>query len=81
MDWKKNMSRDLRKYARQTNIRLAIGAILVLFIIGDGLIYLFYGGGAALMGILCLLGGMVPVVLVILVLLLFDWIQKRANRD
>jgi hypothetical protein len=81
MDWKKNMSRDLRKYARQTNIRLAIGAVLVLFIIGDGLIYLFYGGGAALMGILCLLGGMVPVVLVILVLLLFDWIQKRANHD
>ena len=75
------MSRDLRKYARQTNIRLAIGAVLVLFIIGDGLIYLFYGGGAALMGILCLLGGMVPVVLVLLVLLLFDWIQKRANRD
>jgi len=75
------MSRDLRKYARQTNIRLAVGAILVLFIIGDGLIYLFYGKSAALMGILCLLGGMVPVVLVLLVLLLFDWIQKRANRD
>jgi len=75
------MSRDLRKYARQTNIRLAIGAVLVLFIIGDGLIYLFYGGGAALMGILCLLGGMVPVVLVLLVLLLFDWIQKHADHD
>ena len=75
------MSRDLRKYARQTNIRLAVGAILVLFIIGGGLIYLFYGKSAALMGILCLLGGMVPVVLVLLVLLLFDWIQKRANHD
>jgi len=75
------MSRDLRKYARQTNIRLAVGAVLLLFIIGDGLIYLFYGGGAAMLGILCLLGGMVPVVLVILVLMLFDWIQKRANRD
>jgi hypothetical protein len=34
-----------------------------------------------LMGILCLLGGMVPVVLVFLVLLLFEWIQKHANRD
>jgi hypothetical protein len=75
------MSRDLRKYARQTNVRLAVGAILVLFIVGDGLIYLFYGGGAALMGILCLLGGMIPVVLVILVLLLFEWIQKHADRD
>ncbi len=75
------MSRDLRKYARQTNIQLAVGAVLVLFIIGDGLIYVFYGGGAALMGILCLLGGMVPIVLVILVLLLFDWIQKHADHD
>jgi len=75
------MSRDLRKYARQTNIRLAVGAILVLFIVGDGLIYLIYGGGAAMMGILCLLGGMVPVVLVLLVLLLFEWIQRHADRD
>jgi hypothetical protein len=75
------MSRDLRKYARQTNIQLTVGAILLLFIIGDGLIYLFYGASAAVFGILCILGGMVPVVLVVLVLLLFDWIQKRANRD
>jgi hypothetical protein len=78
---KEKMSSDLRKYARQTNIRLAVGAVLVLFIVGDGLIYLFYGGGAALMGILCLLGGMVPVVLVVLVLLLFEWIQKHAGHD
>jgi hypothetical protein len=75
------MSRDLRKYARQTNIRLAIGAVLLLFIIGDGLIYIFYGGGAALTGILCLLGGMIPVVLVVLVLILFEWIQKHADHD
>ena len=75
------MSRDLRKYARQTNIQLAIGAVLVLFVIGDGLIYIFYGGGAALTGILCLLGGMIPVVLVVLVLILFEWIQKHADHD
>jgi len=75
------MSRDLRKYARQTNIRLAVGAILLLFIVGDGLIYFWKGGPAALGGILCILAGLVPVVLVYLVLLLFDWIQKRANRD
>jgi hypothetical protein len=75
------MSRDLRKYARQTNVQLAFGAVLLLFIVGDGLIYLFYGAGAAVFGILCILGAMVPVVLVVLVLLLFDWIQKRANRD
>ena len=51
------MSRDLRQYARQTNFRLIVGFILLLFIVGDGLIYLFYGQGAALMGLICLLGG------------------------
>jgi hypothetical protein len=75
------MTRDLRKYSKQTNVRLFIGALAVLFIVGDGLIYLIYGSGAALMGILCLLAGMIPVVLTILVLLLFEWIQKRADRD
>jgi hypothetical protein len=75
------MSRDLRKYIRQTNIRLAVGAVVLLFVVGDGLIYLFYGSGAAIAGFLCLLGGMTPVVLVILIILLIDWITKRVNRD
>jgi len=42
---------------------------------------LIYGSGAAVIGLLCLLGGMVPVALVVLVMLLLDWIAKRANRD
>jgi hypothetical protein len=75
------MSRDLRKYAQQTNFRLMAGALLVLFVIGDGLIYVFYGKSAALMGILCLLAGMIPVVLTLLILLLFDWIRNRVDRD
>jgi hypothetical protein len=75
------MSRDLRKYASQTNVQLIGGGLLVLFIIGDGLIYLIYGSGPALMGLMCLLAGMIPVVLTVLVLLLLDWIRKRADRD
>jgi hypothetical protein len=75
------MSRDLRKYARQTNVRLTIGAILVLFIVGDGLIYFIYGKGAALTGLLCLLAAMIPLAFTVLVLLLLDWIRKRADRD
>jgi hypothetical protein len=58
-----------------------MGALLVLFVVGDGLIYLFYGKSAALVGLLCLLGGMIPVILIVLVLLLLEWIQKRADRD
>jgi hypothetical protein len=75
------VSRDLRKYNRQTNIRLIIGALILLFIVGDGLIYLVYGTSAALTGFLCLLAGMAPVVLVILIILLLDWITKHVNRD
>ena len=54
------MTRDLRRYARQTNFRLIVGFILFLFIVGDGLIYLIFGRGAALMGLLCLVGVSVP---------------------
>jgi len=71
----------MRKYARQTNFRLIAGALGLLFIVGDGLIYLIYGSSAALMGLLCLLIGMTPVVLVTLIILFLDWVSKRANRD
>jgi hypothetical protein len=75
------MSRDLRKYASQTTVRLIGGALLVLFVVGIGLIYLIYGKSAALFGLLCLLAGMIPVVLIVLILLLLDWIRKRADHD
>ncbi len=73
-------SRDLRDYARQTNVRLIVGAMLVLFLIGDGLIYVIYGPGAAMMGLLCLAGGLLPILAIILVLWILDWVVKRANR-
>ncbi|HET9909487.1 MAG TPA: hypothetical protein VFQ23_22765 [Anaerolineales bacterium] len=75
------MTRDLRKYARQTNIRLAVGAVLVLLIVGVGLIYLIYGPGAAVTGLLCLLAGISPIVLIVLSLAILDWINQRANRS
>ena len=75
------MSRDLRKYARQTNVQLAVGAVLLLFLVGDGLIYLIYGKGAALMGLTCLVIGLAPIVLIFLLMLLLNWIVKLANRD
>jgi hypothetical protein len=73
--------RDLREYAKQTNVRLGVGAFLLLFVVGLGLIYIVYGQGAALMGFLCLLAGLTPLVLIFLSLAVLDWIQKRANRD
>jgi len=75
------MTRDLRKYAKQTNVRLGVGAFLLLLIVGTGLIYYIYGPGAAVGGLLCLLAALVPIGLILLSLAVLDWIQKRANRS
>ena len=75
------MTRDLRKYAKQTNVRIGVGATLLLLIVGTGLIYFIYGPGAAVSGLLCLLAGLLPIGLIFLSLALLDWIQKRANRS
>lgn len=75
------MKRDLREYARQTNTRLIVGGVLLLFIVGDGLIYFIYGPGAAISGLLCLGIGLVPILLIMLVLTVIDWVVKHADRD
>ncbi len=75
------MSRDLRKYMKDTNARIIFGALFFLFVVGLGLIGLIYGVGAAAMGFLCLLGAFVPIALIFFALYGLDWIVKRANRD
>jgi hypothetical protein len=75
------MTRDLRKYASQTNVQLIGGALLILFIIGLGLIAWLYGLGAALTGFLCLLGAMVPIGLIYLFMFGLDALVKRINKD
>ncbi|MBI5943018.1 MAG: hypothetical protein HY864_01505 [Chloroflexi bacterium] len=79
--WRQTMSRDLRSYIKDTNARLVIGALVLLFLVGDGLIWLIYGSGAAVMGLLCMLGAFVPIGLILFFLKLSDWILKRAGRD
>ena len=71
--------RDLSEYARQTNVRLALGAFLLLFVVGVGLIRLIYGGNAAGMAFTCLLAALFPVVLIFLFFLAIEWILKRAR--
>jgi hypothetical protein len=75
------MSRDLRKYMRDTNVRIIVGAVLLLFIVGLGLIGIIYGFGAAVSGFLCILAAFVPIGLIFLVMFGMDWIVKRANPD
>jgi len=75
------MSRDLRKYARQTDIRLFAGFFIILFGVGIGLIYYYYGQAAALFGVLCLLVGLAPLMIIWFVFVVIDWVVARANRD
>jgi hypothetical protein len=73
------MGRDLRKYSRQTNAHLLAGFILLLFLLGDGLVYLFYGSGAAVFGFMCLLAGLSPLVIIWIVFVGIDWVVNKAN--
>ena len=73
------MSRDLRKFAKQTNFRLILGGLLLVFVVGDGLIFIIYGQRAALLGFICLLLGMAPLVLILLVFWGIDLLVKRER--
>jgi hypothetical protein len=71
--------KDLREYTKQTNVRLALGAFLLLFVVGVGLIWLIYGEGAAGLGLVCLFAALFPVILILFVFVAIEWILKRAR--
>ena len=54
---KENRSFNADRHQRQTQMRLAIGGLLILLVVGGGLVWLFYGGTAAITAVLCLLAG------------------------
>lgn len=71
--------KDLREYAKQSNVRLALGAFILLFVVGVGLIWLIYGEGAAGLGFVCLLAALFPVILILFVFLAIEWILKHVR--
>ncbi len=75
------MTTDLRRYASETTVRLIVGALALLFVVGLGLVWWIYGFGAAVMGLLCLLGALVPMGLIGFFLFGLDWIVKKVNKD
>jgi hypothetical protein len=72
-------SKDLRRYARSTEIRLALGALAILFGVGGLLIFLFYGPGGAALGAVCFVVGLLPVVLILVALWILDVILRRSH--
>ena len=70
---------DLRRYARGTQRRLILGGLAILFGAGTVLIYLSYGPQAAAFGLLCLLLGLVPVLLILVALWILDVVLHRSR--
>ena len=76
------MIRDLREYTRNTQTRLTIGFLALAFLVGVGLIYLFYGKEAALLGLACMVGGLLPVGLIVIFLGITDrMVKNRAKSE
>jgi len=71
--------RDLREYSKQTNVRLILGAFILLLVVGVGLIWLIFGEAAAGMGLTCLLAGLMPVILILAVFVGIEWVLKHAR--
>jgi multisubunit Na+/H+ antiporter MnhB subunit len=71
--------KDLREYTKQTNVRLVLGAFILIFVVGVGLIWLIYGENAAGLGFVCLLAALFPVILILFVFVAIEWILKHAR--
>lgn len=48
----------MNRFTRNTEARLVVGFFVLLYGVGGGLIWLFYGKGAALLGVTCITGGL-----------------------
>ncbi len=73
--------RDLRKYAKSTTLRLVFGGLGLLLVVGVGLIAWRFGTGAAAMGLVCILGGLVVVGVIVLLVFGLDFILKKTNKE
>lgn len=75
------VSKDLRNYAKNTKTRLVVGFLVLVFLVGDGLIYLLYGKEAGIFGLVCLLGALIPVLLIVIFLVIADRVVKKNQQD
>ena len=68
---------DYRGFRKKTDRNLAIAVVVMLVGVGGALIAFIYGGGAAILGVVCLLAGAGLFGLVWLILTLME---RWANR-
>ena len=73
--------RDLRKYAEVTQRRIFLGFLALLFLVGYGLIFFFYGEEAGVFGLIFTGIGLSPLVLIFAFMKVFGWIGRRGLDD
>jgi hypothetical protein len=64
---------DARRFARSTEGRLVVAFFLLLYLVGGGLIWGFYGRAAALLGVACITGGLCFFLLLYAIMLLIGY--------
>jgi hypothetical protein len=73
--------KDLRKYSAVTQRGMILGGLAVIVAVGLALIYMIYGPAGALMGALCFVGLLAPMLLIAGFLALLQWIVRRAHPE
>jgi hypothetical protein len=72
---------DPFRFARSTEGQLMIGFFLLLYIVGGALIWFFYGMGGALLGWICMTGGLLFFLLLYAIVSLIGWWANREYKD
>lgn len=75
------MGNYLRDFTKKTNRGFIIGFIAILFLVGDGLIYLLYGKESAIFGLICIGGGLIPLVIIWGAMNLIEKLAKMNSVD
>ena len=69
---------DPFRFARTIEGQLVIGFFILLYVVGGALIWTFYGPGGALLGWVCMTGGLLGFLLLYGIVSLIGW---WANRE
>jgi hypothetical protein len=72
---------DLREHRRQTERNLVVGGFVLLFVVGGGLIWYFWGLGPALAGWVCMGAGVALFGGLYLVLKLMEWWSNPRDEE
>ena len=78
---RKSRGFDPIRFARSTEGQLVIGFFLLLYLVGGGLIWYFYGLGGAVLGSLCITGGLLFFLLLYAIVSLIGWWANREYKD